>query len=100
MRVRGDVFWLWVDPTLHNRTHEETLDDGTFIDVQVRLSRTGSTQMFIGVYAPDGALIHEEEFDSRPGETMTRALAAGVAMARDLASRGEVAGTATRLSGR
>ena len=34
MRIRGDVFWDWADQTLHHRTHDETLDDGTFIDVQ------------------------------------------------------------------
>lgn len=87
MRIRGDVFWDWADPTLHHRSHEETLSDGTYIDVQVRLSRTGSTQMFIGVYAPAGMAIHEESFDSRPNETMTRALAWGVGYARKLATR-------------
>lgn len=51
MRIRGDVFWDWADPVLHHRIHDEELDDGTTIDVQVRLSRTGQTQMFIGVYA-------------------------------------------------
>jgi len=88
MRVRGDVYWNWADPTLHHRTHEETLDDGTYIDVQVRLSRTGSTQMFIGVYAPTGMAIHEEAFDSRPHESMTRALAWGVGRARRVADDG------------
>jgi hypothetical protein len=86
MRIRGDVFWGWADPTLHHRSHDETLNDGTYIDVQVRLSRTGSTQMFIGVYAPSGMAIHEEAFDSRPGESMTRALAGGVGRARRIAS--------------
>ncbi|MHA6195569.1 hypothetical protein ACX3YG_14485 [Pseudomonas wadenswilerensis] len=85
MRVRGDVFWSWADPTLHHRSHEETLGDGTYIDVQVRLSRTGNTQMFIGVYSPSGEACHEESFDSRPGESMTRALGWGVLRARDLA---------------
>lgn len=74
MRIRGPAYWGWADSTLHHRTHNEILEDGTFIDVQVRLSRTGSTQMFIGVYAPKGAAIHEEAFDSRPSESMTRAL--------------------------
>lgn len=82
MRIRGNVFWAWADPTLHHRSHDETLDDGTTIDVQVRLSRTGSTQMFIGVYAGCGMALHEEAFDSRPGESMTRALAWGVGRAR------------------
>ncbi|ANY87209.1 MULTISPECIES: hypothetical protein [Pseudomonas] len=86
MRIRGDVFWSWADPTLHHRTHDETLDSGSCIDVQVRLSRTGATQMFIGLYAPSGMALHEEAFDSRPGESMTRALAWGVGRARRVAS--------------
>lgn len=86
MRIRGDVFWDWADPVLHHRTHDEELDDGTTIDVQVRLSRTGQTQMFIGVYAGCGMALHEESFDSRPGESMTRALAWGVGRARRLAT--------------
>lgn len=28
MRMRGNVFWAWADPTLHHRSHDETLDDG------------------------------------------------------------------------
>lgn len=86
MRIRGDVFWSWADPTLHHRSHDETLDDGTYIDVRVRLSQTGITQMFIGVYAPGGMAIHEEALDSRPGESMTRALAWGVGRARRVAT--------------
>ncbi|MFJ4349590.1 hypothetical protein ACIPZ5_01675 [Pseudomonas sp. NPDC089428] len=86
MRIRGDVFWSWADPALHHRCHEEELDDGSSLDVQVRLSRTGQTQMFIGVYAPGGMAIHEEAFDSRPGESMTRAMAWGVGRARRIAN--------------
>ncbi len=84
MRIRGDIFWQWADPTLHHRTHDETLDDGTFIDVQVRLSSKGNTQMFIGVYSSSGMALHEEAVDSRPSESMTRALAWGVGRARRL----------------
>lgn len=29
MRIRGEVFWQWADPSLHHRTHDETLGDGT-----------------------------------------------------------------------
>ncbi|WP_426811599.1 hypothetical protein ABOC32_13455 [Pseudomonas sp. WOUb67] len=86
MRMRGHVYWAWADPTLHHRIHGETLDDGTCIDVQVRLSRTGTTQMFIGVYASSGMALHEEAFDSRPGESMTRGLAWGVGRARRVAT--------------
>lgn len=88
MRIRGPAYWDWADPKLHHRTHDEILDDGTMIDVQVRLSRTGTTQMFIGVYAPAGSALHEEAFDSRPGESMTKALAWGVGRARRIATEG------------
>jgi hypothetical protein len=86
MRIRGDIFWGWADPVLHHRSHGEKLDDGTSIDVQVRLSRVGQTQMFIGIYAGCGMAHHEEAFNSRPGESMTRALAWGVERARRLAT--------------
>ncbi|WP_247254228.1 hypothetical protein [Pseudomonas moorei] len=88
MRFRGDIFWMWADPELHHRTHDEVLNDGTLIDVQVRLSRAGKTEMFIGIYAPDGMALHEETIDSRPGESMTRVLAWGVGRARQLAAAG------------
>ncbi len=88
MRIRGDVFWTWADPSLHHRSHDEILKDGTLIDVQVRLSRTGSTQLFIGVYGPSGIALHEEAFNSRPGESMTRALVWGVGRARHVAKEG------------
>ncbi|MNF04758.1 hypothetical protein D3C80_2043480 [compost metagenome] len=44
--------------------------------------------MFIGIYAPSGMALHEEAFDSRPGESMTRALAWGVGRARRIATEG------------
>lgn len=90
MRIRGDVFRGWADPILHHQAHGETLDDGTTIDVQVRLSRTGNTQMFIGVYAGCGKALHEEAFASRPGESMSRALAWGVGHARRVVVEGPV----------
>ncbi|MEG9622043.1 hypothetical protein [Pseudomonas guariconensis] len=85
MWKRGEAFWQWADPTLHHRTHDETLKNGISIDVQVRLSRTGATQLFIGVYGPQGQRLFEEAFMKRPGETMTRALLWGVAKARSAA---------------
>jgi len=88
MRLRGDVFWEWAEPEIHTRTHDEILNDGTFIDVQVRLSRAGKTEMFIGIYAPDGIALHEEADDSHYRESMTRVLAWGVGRARQLAASG------------
>ncbi|MNJ28911.1 hypothetical protein D3C77_234660 [compost metagenome] len=85
MRNRGDKFWLWADATLSHRYHDEELADGTRIDVQVRLSRTGETQLFIGVYNSNGVLIVEEIYDSLPGETLTRAQAWGLNRAKSFA---------------
>ncbi|MGG5289827.1 hypothetical protein [Pseudomonas shirazensis] len=85
MRIRGDVFWSWADPALHHRSHDEKLESGVMLDVQVRLARTGQTQLFIGIYAASGMALLEEAYDSRPGESMTRALAWGVGRARHLA---------------
>lgn len=85
MRIRGEQFWAWADPTLHHRCHDEVLDDGTNIDVQVRLARTGETQLFIGVYAEKGSIIVEESYYTRPHESMSRALALGVGRARSFA---------------
>lgn len=88
MRIRGNVYWAWVDPTLHHRSHEETLDGGVFIDVQVRLSRRGIAQTFVGVYARSGMALHEEAFYSRPQESLPRVLAWGILRARRIAEVG------------
>lgn len=86
MKYRGKHYWAWAEAPLMSRSHEETLDSGETLDVQVRLSRIGATQLFIGVYSGAGALMFEETYDSRPGESMTRAMNWGTARARLLAS--------------
>ncbi|WP_248920501.1 hypothetical protein [Pseudomonas entomophila] len=82
MRRRGEKFLAWIDPALHLRHHDEALDDGRSIDVQSRLSRTGETQLFIGVYGKSGDRIVEESYGARPNETMSRALIWGVLRAK------------------
>ncbi|BBH46390.1 hypothetical protein [Pseudomonas sp. KU43P] len=86
MRVREETYWQWADAQLHSRGHDEALSDGTTLDVQVRLSRVGATQLFLGLYGQDGKAVLEEYYPSRPGETMTRALVWGVDRARALAT--------------
>jgi hypothetical protein len=85
MRVREETYWQWADAQLHSRSHDEALSDGTTLDVQVRLSRLGATQLFLGIYAGNGRALLEEYYPARPGETMTRALVWGVERARALA---------------
>nr|WP_019437357.1 hypothetical protein [Pseudomonas putida] len=79
MRHRGAVFWAWADPSLQHHSHEEMLVDGARLDVQVRLSRTGDTQLFIGIYERSGLARIEEAYVKRPGETVTRAMMWGQA---------------------
>ncbi|MEH6416553.1 hypothetical protein [Pseudomonas sp. CGJS7] len=88
MRHRGAVFWAWADPTLKHHSHQEQLADGARLDVQVRLSRTGDTQLFLGVYEQSGLARIEEAYAKRPGETTTRAMAWGVGRGRALAEMG------------
>ncbi|RDL13469.1 hypothetical protein [Pseudomonas jessenii] len=83
MHIRGSVYWKWADPEIHFRNKDERLSDGTFLSVQVRTSRTGETQLFLGVYGQHGAMLLEESFDSRPGETMTQAMTWGLARAKE-----------------
>lgn len=68
MRHRGAVFWAWADPSLQHHSHKEMLADGARLDVQVRLSRTGDTQLFIGIYERSGLARIEEAYAKRPGE--------------------------------
>lgn len=85
MRHRGAVFWAWADPALQHHSHEEELDDGAKLDIQVRLSRTGDTQLFIGIYERSGLARIEEAYANRPGESVTRAMAWGAGRGRALA---------------
>lgn len=55
--------------------------------------------MFIGVYALQGMAVHVETFDSRQGESMSHALASGIAMARRIANQGVSAATRPASSG-
>ena len=97
MRPRGSKYWGWADPALHSRCHEESYADGVSIDVQVRLSSEGVTQLFIGVYTSAVIPLLEEAYYSRPHETMTQALAWGVGRAR--AAAAERSPSMPRVSG-
>lgn len=88
MRNRGKVYWDWANADLHCRTVSERMADGALLDVQVRTSQSWEIQLFIGVYGEKGTMLFEEAFDSRPGETMTKALAWGVTRAREMSPGG------------
>ncbi|QGW77781.1 hypothetical protein GPJ81_14175 [Pseudomonas alkylphenolica] len=85
MRIRGSMYRDWDDTQCDYITHEETVGSGGMIEVKARCSSTGGTQLFIGVYTSDGVGVLEIAYDSRP-ETLTEALAWGVAQARKFIS--------------
>jgi len=87
MRIRGQKYWDWNKSDLHFRDHDERLDDGTSINIQVRHSPAVGVQLFIGVYASSGAMLFEEVYDSRPDHTMTQAIKWGVGRAYELIGR-------------
>lgn len=99
MRKRGKVFWNWADPAIHTRSVDERQPDGTLLNVQVRMSLLGRTELFIGVYGPDERLIFEEAPESAPGESMTAALARGLDQAR-LKAPGALRSIASRNPGK
>ncbi|MFY0727197.1 hypothetical protein [Pseudomonas sp. NFX15] len=84
MRRRGPQFWLWVNNRLPTRIHDERLKDGRQVEVQVRVTFSGEVQTFIGIYANNGALMHEEFHDRRFFERLGTALNWGVQRARSI----------------
>lgn len=86
LKQRRRVFWEWSDSELHNRCHDGLLSDGGQIDVQVRTSRTGAVQLFVGAYDGEGSMLFEEYYKERSGESMSTALAFGVGRAMTLTS--------------
>ncbi|MNJ53051.1 hypothetical protein D3C77_484250 [compost metagenome] len=85
MRDRGDKYRTWADCKHQSHSHEEELDNGTEIDIQVRLSPMLVTQVLIGVYAKGGRRLFEKIHDGS-GATLAHALRWGVGRARVLAT--------------
>lgn len=86
LKQRQRVFWEWSDCALHTRCHDGIFEDGGQLDVQVRTSRTGVVQLFIGVYLGSGAMKFEEYYKDRVDESMTQALEWGIERALTLTS--------------
>jgi hypothetical protein len=84
MRRRGAKFWLWTNTRLPLHTHEEVISSGVHIEVQVRVSHEGVTQVFIGVYDTNGWAIREEFHDRLVGEHYCVALKWGAQRAREI----------------
>lgn len=86
MRIRGDTYHHWTSCQAHCHCHDETLSNGKEIDVRVRSASTGTTQIFIGVYAQYGMMHIEEAHDAPSSHTMIQAMKWGICRARALAT--------------
>ncbi len=84
MLRRGGGYWEWADCQLKSQRHAESLSDGTEIEVQVRLSREGTTEVFIGIYICSGHMLLEESHKDCGSKSRTEAMAWGVERARQL----------------
>lgn len=84
MRRRSAQYWLWVNSRLPGRNYDEVLEDGTQIDVQSRINLQSMTQVFVGVYRPNGFECVEEFYDRTCHEPLAQALEWGLGRARDI----------------
>ncbi|MCY1412095.1 hypothetical protein D9M71_274930 [compost metagenome] len=86
MKVRGQKFSDWENCQLHCCHHGEILEDGQEIDVQVRLTPNGVTQVFLGIYAACGTMHFEEMHEASNSQTMAQAMQWGICRAKALAT--------------
>lgn len=86
LKQRQAVFWQWADCRLHNRCVDDVTCDGSQLDIQVRMSRQGVVQLFIGIYSKTGSMVIEEYYPERSDESMTLALKWGEDRARTLST--------------
>ena len=91
MRMRGPSYYQWADSQLPNFSHVEEYGADAHIDVVVRSSRQGITQLFLGIYNSFGMTMVEEYFDALPDLNTTQAMHWGIARAKAF-----VDGAATR----
>ncbi|MCY1456228.1 hypothetical protein D9M71_734300 [compost metagenome] len=86
MKLRGEKFSDWENCQIHCCLHGEVLENGQEIDVRVRLTPTGVTQIFLGIYAGCGTMHSEEMHDASSPQTMAQAMQWGICRAKALAT--------------
>ncbi|MFY0729846.1 hypothetical protein J1D76_13880 [Pseudomonas sp. NFX15] len=84
MRHRGPQYWLWVNKRFPTRIHDERLKDGRLVEVQARVTLNREVQTFVGIYADNGALMHEEFHEQQGAERLEIALSWGIQRARSI----------------
>lgn len=82
MRMRGSAYYQCADCRLLNISHIEEYGSAKCIDVVVRLSRTGVTQVFWGVYDFCGTRLYEEYNEALLGHNITQGTNWGLTRAK------------------
>jgi hypothetical protein len=82
MRMRGPCYFKWADSQLPNFSHVEDYAAGFHIDVVVRRSRHGITQLFLGTYNSFDVMLFEEYIEALPDRDLTQAMQWGIERAR------------------
>ena len=100
MRNRGQIYWNWANADLHCRNHDERLESGVLLNIQVRLSITNQTQLFYGVYEKSGLMVFEDSYLERIGQTMSQALEWGLIAAREKAVQFVISEASTKITRR
>jgi len=82
MRMRGSCYFKWADSQLPNFSHVENYDAGFHVDVVVRLSRQGITQLFLGIYDSFDAMVFEEYIEALTDRNVSQAMQWGIERAK------------------
>lgn len=86
MLTRSAVYFEWASSNQGHVGHDETLENGTQIDIRARVSPAGDTQLFVGAYGVEGRMLMEEHHPIMERMNVQQALSWGAARARSLAS--------------
>jgi hypothetical protein len=74
MHRRGEQYWRWSDCQLECVTRRAMSIDGTQIEIRGRTSRESITQLFVGIYRPNGLALAEEFYPHCAEESLLDAL--------------------------
>jgi hypothetical protein len=85
MLMRSKVYFEWAQTKQDHLGHQETLENGTQLDIRARVAATGDTQLFVGAYGADGRTLMEEFHPDMESMTAHQAISWGTARAKSMA---------------
>ena len=73
-RQRTKTYFEWAAPRLSYQSKEITLPNRVFVESCSRQLDSGTIQLFVGVYTPDGKPVLEDYTDDVQGMTVAQAI--------------------------